>query len=611
MAEEKTLKRGWVKNAAIVFLIIMLLLTFFSNTFLNRSLPEVAVQYAQAGTITAKIRGTGTVAANKNYEVILNQTRKVEAVAVKVGDTVAFGDILFILGDAESDELKQAKEALATLNLDYRKTLIDSSSGDYAKETRAIQVAERDLKKAVGDRDSNYVTDADVNNAKARVTTTKNQLADCTAKVADFQATLDSLTKVDSSQILALERQIEDKEAAINALDGEYRKVGLVHATAYGKFKSYASRECGGTNTYQLAAAAELMDARISELKADNGAGSSGLTADQETELKDLMAQLAAYRAYDKVDMAKNDLQKELDRLEEDYDELSAKDNSAEYNSVNKKLRAAKDEEKIATQNQTNAVDSLTMLTEKQIAYKAALVDVAQAQKSVDDLTFQLAQTKKDDGKTSAKTSLELQNMRIKIDEKQKEVNLLQKDSVGATITAPMAGIVKTINVAAGANSEINQPLAVIESPDNGYSLSFPVTMEQSKRVQLGDSGEIINYYWGNDIKANLAQIKNDPEKPGQGKILVFSLTGEVEAGTQYTISIGQKSANYDVIVPNSALRSDSNGDFILMVTAKSTPLGNRYIATRVDVKILATDDTNSAISGGPTSWDYVITTSS
>ncbi|MEG1661805.1 MAG: RND transporter, partial [Clostridiales bacterium] len=99
--------------------------------------------------------------------------------------------------------------------------------------------------------------------------------------------------------------------------------------------------------------------------------------------------------------------------------------------------------------------------------------------------------------------------------------------------------------------------------------------------------------------------------KPGQGKILVFSLTGEVEAGTQYTISIGQKSANYDVIVPNSALRSDSNGDFILMVTAKSTPLGNRYIATRVDVKILATDDTNSAISGGPTSWDYVITTSS
>ena len=41
MAEEKVKKREWVKNAAIVFLSIMLVLTFFSNTFLLRSLPEV------------------------------------------------------------------------------------------------------------------------------------------------------------------------------------------------------------------------------------------------------------------------------------------------------------------------------------------------------------------------------------------------------------------------------------------------------------------------------------------------------------------------------------------------------------------------------------------
>ena len=48
-------RREWVKNAAIIFLSVMLVLTFFSNTFMNYSLPEVAAQYVQSGTITAKM----------------------------------------------------------------------------------------------------------------------------------------------------------------------------------------------------------------------------------------------------------------------------------------------------------------------------------------------------------------------------------------------------------------------------------------------------------------------------------------------------------------------------------------------------------------------------
>ena len=45
----ETRRRAWVKNAIIIFLAIMLILTFFSNTIMNYSLPEVAAQYAQSG----------------------------------------------------------------------------------------------------------------------------------------------------------------------------------------------------------------------------------------------------------------------------------------------------------------------------------------------------------------------------------------------------------------------------------------------------------------------------------------------------------------------------------------------------------------------------------
>lgn len=39
MNENTKKRREWIKNAAIVFLVIMLILTFFSNTIMNYSLP--------------------------------------------------------------------------------------------------------------------------------------------------------------------------------------------------------------------------------------------------------------------------------------------------------------------------------------------------------------------------------------------------------------------------------------------------------------------------------------------------------------------------------------------------------------------------------------------
>ena len=93
--EMKVKKRDWVKNAAIIFLAVMLALTFFSNTIMNRSLPEVAAQNVISGEITSKVRGTGNVTANQSYEVTLPQTREIKTVRVKQGDEVKEGDILF------------------------------------------------------------------------------------------------------------------------------------------------------------------------------------------------------------------------------------------------------------------------------------------------------------------------------------------------------------------------------------------------------------------------------------------------------------------------------------------------------------------------------------
>ncbi|MCR5310715.1 MAG: efflux RND transporter periplasmic adaptor subunit, partial [Lachnospiraceae bacterium] len=90
-------RKEWIKNFAIIFLAILLVLTFCSNTIMNYSLPEVAAQYCYSGEITNKVRGNGTVEAEDPYKVIFKQSRKVDSVVARVGDMVEKGDVLFKL----------------------------------------------------------------------------------------------------------------------------------------------------------------------------------------------------------------------------------------------------------------------------------------------------------------------------------------------------------------------------------------------------------------------------------------------------------------------------------------------------------------------------------
>ena len=143
------------------------------------------------------------------------------------------------------------------------------------------------------------------------------------------------------------------------------------------------------------------------------------------------------------------------------------------------------------------------------------------------------------------------------------------------------------------------------------HTLTFSVTNDQAQRLRIGDTATISNYYWGNSVTATLTTIRTDPKNPQTNKVLTFDLEGDVTSGAEMTISVGQKSANYDIIVPNSAIKSDNNGSFVLAVAVKSSPLGNRYTARRVSVEVLASDDNNSAVVADLNNGDYVITTSS
>ena len=206
--------------------------------------------------------------------------------------------------------------------------------------------------------------------------------------------------------------------------------------------------------------------------------------------------------------------------------------------------------------------------------------------------------------------SLDMQHAKEAIEIQKKLIEALSSEADGQEIKANVSGVISAIHTTAGNTAGAQTPVVSITVADRGYTLQIPVTLEQARQVSIGDTAEISNY-WNGNITATLENIINDSKNPTTGKVLMFRLSGDgVEPGTNLTLSIGQRSANYDALVPNSAVRTDANGTFVLVVMAKSSPLGNRYVATRADVQILASDDTTSAVSG-LVNGDFVITTSS
>ena len=644
------------------------MLTFFSQTILNRSLPEVSTASVSSDTINARIRGSGTVTAGDTYEVVLSETRKVEAVYVKVGDAVAVGDKLFLLADKDSTELTQAQEQLATARRNYQSALIDMGSADYARENRNIQKLRETLADAQQKLAAGTVTPEEVNLAAANLKEaqkTQKELAkavtDAETAYSDAQAAVAAL----ESQVKTLEDSVEKQDRALETLEDElyrlqrgetYTQADLVkaqNALAEAK-RDYAN--CWDQNKTAL----NTLRAKAESILGSSG-GASGATSAEDVirqmqalcdgwnndQLEDAYkATTEEYNAFQLLKPKYTALEKAQEKA--DSGEAGLKNNESLQTQIRQKRQEISDAEETlsdtkhqlkqakkdlaAKQDELSSADwDLTALKNRQEqqteaiaafqetyddlkarsdSYESLKASVDSAETALEDALFALAEQKKNDSKQSAKDQLNLQAQKEEIAKLEKEVAERKENAVGAEVTAKTAGTVSTISAVAGREVAAGTALATIEVVDRGYTLKFSVTKEQAQKVRLGDKAEISNYWWGSGIDATLTQIMPDSANPSTNKLLVFTLTGEVSSGDNLNLSIGQKSANYDAVIPSSAVRSDSNGTFVLVLTAKSTPLGNRYTATRVDVKVLAQDDTKSAVSG-LSYGDFVITTSS
>lgn len=230
-------RRDWVKNAIIIFLAVLLVLTFFSNTIMNYSLPEVAAQYPQSTTLTTKIRGSGTVESAQSYNVTVQETRTVAAVNVKKGDTIAAGDTLLTLDATESQELQDARTNLATVKLDYEKLKLPKNVDGAAAQAASLAQAQAAVTKAESDLATAQKYESDLKwyqdqEASAKSTlATKNQNKDYYASLVDnLSSQIGNVENTNADYLSAkkrLENTPDDEEHADErrALEDEIQRI--------------------------------------------------------------------------------------------------------------------------------------------------------------------------------------------------------------------------------------------------------------------------------------------------------------------------------------------------------------------------------------------------
>ena len=621
--EKKTNRKEWVKNVAIIFLSVMLVLTFFSNTIMNYSLPEVATAMIEPGSITAKIRGTGNLTSDDPYKITIQESRKIKSVAVKQGDVVEKDQVLFYLEDEDSTELEEAEKALDELILAYSSSIL---KGDISNE--AYENIQGGKVSSNNDYQARITAAKDkVDAAEATVASLEKQIAIMEASSGssiDNQKALDAanaeLSKAKenlASLQLKMENSQPQTEKNVVTLTTDKHTAG----DAYEAAKQAFDKEDADGVRNKLKTAVEYANNTLSTEQMLQNTVSKKY--DEITNINEYMAVLS--KLYESVPSTQGEVRQSLLNAMREYQQayevvFAAK---VEYDNVSKLLDSVinYDAQKAALQasinsanNYVNECQAKVNALQNQMSNNKAENDKQKESLSLQKIeagnVLKQAQEELTQLLTDISSELNLGNQNSIIREQREKIAKLRENAVGATITAPIAGTVTSVGVIAGETTDPTKELAVMQPEGKGFSMSFAVTPEQAKKVKVGEQAEIQNSWYYNDITATLVGIRPDPESNGSKKLLVFDVAGDVQAGQSVSLSIGQRSANYDLLVPNSAVREDNNGKFILLVEAKNSPLGNRYIATRVDVEVLGSDDNKTAISAPLYGYEYVITTS-
>ena len=598
-------KKEWMKNVIIVFLVIMLLLTLFSNTITNYTLPQVSTAMVTSEDISTAVRGTGNISAGDAYTLKATESRTILSVNVNKGDHVDVDTPIFTLKDQDSEELAKARDELADLELKYYKSLLTTDMST----TEAVKVN---------------------NGGASSFNSYINKLASLEEQIeAAEQAVLDKQQMIDNLEVGKSVEAINQVGADLEKSLAETAKTDAQESfnTAKNKYVSYlTTRKAELTNEKtQLGTSVSLTRIRNVLNAINDGLGKPVANIDSLTiiDLKNnydvnLKPAIDAdhYKDY-------ATLLSEADQAFAEYNNSLA--NDGKIQDIDNRLKQLDYELSEANNLSYRDADSYKEALGR---YNAAIMaDYANKKTNAqfdaastyakDDLTkakteLERLKTEKKDLATEIGNALDADKYSEDIVRKKEDLAKLESKAMGATINAPVSGIVQSISKAPGESFKADEEICVIIPDGKDMTVKISVPNNQAKKVKIGDTGVLANSWAFPDAVCVVKSITDDTDNPGKNSVITFTITGSnLIVGQSINVSVETDMRHYETVVPKSALKKDNSGDFVYVLVEKTSPLGNRYIAKKVTVTVSASDDNKAAVVGDLSAYNNSVITSS
>lgn len=539
-------KKSIIKHTAMVFLLTMLLLTFFSRTINQYLLPEVDVRYASRGTLQKEVTASGEIKILHTRKIYSPGSLDIKEVHVKKGDNISKGAILLTV-DTSQAKLDVKRMELELLRLknelkDYEESLKPFDTTPYENEIALAQkTVERekqnlDIIRAIYSKDVQDHIDA----ASQRVEQAKKDLV-------DKEKLLEEKKKEAENEQDVYERTIKEMKLAMAIKDMEIEQL---------------------TKTY-------------SELSYDE---QLILLNKLELEYQKLKNELELYKArFTPIDItvyeeavatAKETLAREKENLKQVIE-------SYEQNSENR-LRLFN--------AQCSLEDAEVALMEKQ----------EQLLKKQEDSLLEQERLTRNISEKKAEIQLKSQQLD----------NLKKSIPSDGKFTAPCEGVIKTVGIESGQISSNQQVLFEILESDSTFSVQWLMNPAQSEHVKVGDKVSLKVKGENDVIIEGIVDEKKFSSSHGMYLFTSDIPAQEeysLEEGQLVEISILETRKSYDLVVPTRCISMQNGMGYIFVLRERQGALGHEYYVEQVGVTIIESDDINTAINGNINPEDKVV----
>ena len=220
--------------------------------------------------------------------------------------------------------------------------------------------------------------------------------------------------------------------------------------------------------------------------------------------------------------------------------------------------------------------------------------------KNLTDKRFSLEQEQENSIKNTEYTTIDLY---FQSNTAKSELEILKKQLVQAQnnqVVAEKDGVIIAINVEQGKLIYKNDILMQISGVPDAYKLEFTIDERKLEQLSVQSSVEIKVKGIAEVLPGEITTIVVDEKDKAGGYKATIAMKDTLYplANKRADITIKNESEVYPVVVPNSALRKDVNGYYILVLKEETNVMGQIFKAHRVNITLIDSDQSLSAIKG-------------